>query len=109
MWCEARLGVCAGWRRSNSGEVHLKGTFFFVHGTGVREPTTTNFWSLIQQRAKANGFDGVTFVNCRWGDEKGADLTKISASLPVSATTRAIDGEPTEEERILALWSALMT
>ena len=53
----------------------MQGTFLFVHGTGVREPNYGNFWSMIQERAKANGFDGVTFVGCPWGPQAGADLT----------------------------------
>ncbi|MEK6225567.1 MAG: hypothetical protein AABM40_04645 [Chloroflexota bacterium] len=85
----------------------MQGTFFFVHGTGVREPTYTQFWTLIQERAKANGFDGVTFVGCPWGPEKGADLALIPATLPAPAT-RGIPGAPTATELEVALWAALL-
>ena len=85
----------------------MNGTFFFVHGTGVREPNYGQFWGQIQERAKANGFDGVTFVGCRWGPDKGANLSLIPASLPVS-TRRGLGAVPTAPELEVARWALLL-
>jgi hypothetical protein len=85
------------------------GTFYFVHGTGVRQARYDELWATIQERARRNGIDGVDFVGCPWGANVGVTLDRIAATLPPDAKTRAaIDGAPSDTEIEVALWAMLL-
>jgi hypothetical protein len=87
----------------------VRGTFYFVHGTGVRQARYDELWATIQERAKRNGIDGVDFVGCPWGANVGVTLDRIAATLPPDTKTRAaIDGAPTGTEIDVALWAMLL-
>lgn len=87
----------------------MLGTFYFVHGTGVRQARYDELWATIQERAKRNGIDGVDFVGCPWGANVGVTLDLIATTLPPDAKTRAaVDGAPTDTEIEVALWAMLL-
>jgi hypothetical protein len=89
----------------------MRGTFFFVHGTGVRQERYDALWATIRDRAGASGMTGVDFVGCAWGPTVGVSVSaaRIADTLPPDAATRAaVDGAPTEDELAVALWALLL-
>lgn len=86
----------------------MQGTFFFVHGTGVRTDAYESLWGVIQRKARANGIDGVSFVGCPWGPERGANLDRIPLTLPVDSATRGGESDVSEGELVVALWALLL-
>jgi hypothetical protein len=91
----------------------MEGTFFFVHGTSVREKDYRKTWDTVQKKAQQAGITGVDFVGTEWGWNVGvpserlvADLTHV---LPPDVTARAVGGAPpTDAELEVALWAMLI-
>jgi hypothetical protein len=86
----------------------MRGTFFFVHGTGVRRDAYESLWGTIQRKAKANGLGAVTFVGCPWGPERGANLDRIPMTLPIDLEARGAESDVSEGELVVALWALLL-
>lgn len=87
-------------------EVALPATLLFVHGTGVRAEGYTATLRQIEQRAVRYELP-VTVCGCFWGEAEGAHLAAGGRSIPDYAGTGG--GEPTEDEKLVALWSVLYT
>jgi hypothetical protein len=86
----------------------MRGTFFVVHGTGVRRSAYESLWGTIQQKAKANGFEGIAFVGCPWGPDHGANLDRIPLTLPVDLDARGGESDVSKDELAVALWALLL-
>jgi hypothetical protein len=87
----------------------MRGTLFFVHGTGVRQERYDALWSTIKGCAARNGITGVDFVGCPWGPSVGVKLSRIPETLPPEAATRAAsDGALSDDDVAVALWALLL-
>jgi hypothetical protein len=89
----------------------MRGTLFFVHGTGVRQARYDALWATIRERAERNGITGVDYVGSPWGASVGVAVAaaRIADTLPPEAATRAaLEGAPTAQELDVALWALLL-
>jgi len=81
-------------------------TFFFVHGTGVREPRYTQTLSVIQKAlVDALGADNVRVEPCYWGGAVGSSLNLNGATVPNFDATKAAGVGEVDFE--IALWEML--
>lgn len=88
----------------------MRGTFFFVHGTGVRRKGFDKTWATVQETARRNGFAGVSFVGCSWGEELGVPIDRFDPTLPPEVVTRDVTGAAplTDAELATATWELLV-
>ena len=88
----------------------MRGTFFFVHGTGVRKEGYDKTWTTVQETARRNGFEGVSFVGCSWGETLGVPVDRFDPTLPPEVVTRDVTGATplTEAELATATWELLV-
>jgi hypothetical protein len=87
----------------------LKGTLFFIHGTGVRHEGWVTLWGRVQDYARANGIDGVGFVGCEWGPKLGVPVDLVPDTLPKEVSTKAVvEAPPGDAEVAAALWALLL-
>lgn len=86
----------------------MKGSLAFVHGTGVRDIST----SMHQIRAGVHRWIDLTPAQVHgveWGVAVGPPDLDVSPALPADTATRALSAEPTDAERTAALWNLLIT
>src|ERR1700730_18584993 len=87
----------------------MRGTLFFVHGTGVRQAGYDQTWRNVQAGANAAGIADVTMVGCPWGPQLGVTADGVPDPLPPDISTRSVgDTPPTEAEVDLATWALLV-
>jgi hypothetical protein len=85
----------------------MKGTVFFVHGTGVRDDGFVSTKTAIRDGLQRAGFDGVNVCGTSWGAAFGVKLDRLDDVLPLG-TTKAIAGPPTAAEIEAELWGQLI-
>ncbi|MDJ0569626.1 MAG: hypothetical protein QNJ53_11325 [Pleurocapsa sp. MO_192.B19] len=78
----------------------------FVHGTGVREPTYSKTFSIVQQELGERGED-LRFHKCYWGGPRGSTLNAGGLSLPKFDEKKSLDSDLSDEEYYLGLWELL--
>ncbi|HSC21217.1 MAG TPA: hypothetical protein VLC07_05775 [Solirubrobacterales bacterium] len=88
----------------------MRGTLFFVHGTGVRKEGWVTTWNRVRDYARANGVEGVDFVDCDWGLRFGVPLDLVPATLPPELQTKDAAAAPAPDEREIAAaaWALLL-
>lgn len=88
----------------------MTGTFFFVHGTGVRQADYENTLDKIRRGcANQPGLQDVQIAdNCSWGEALGTSDKLVQQVLPPEERTRALAPALTPEELDRALWSLLL-
>lgn len=88
----------------------MRGTLFFVHGTGVREKGWAVLWQRVKDYSDIHNIKGVKFVGCDWGPKLGVPAGLISDTLPPEVITRDVAGaiSVTEEETDAAVWALLL-
>lgn len=86
----------------------MKGTFFFVHGTGVRQEGYDKLCEALKaglQKAKMD----VNFEAWPWGVEMGVKSDRVPDTLPEGVRVYAVDAPPTDEEVEITRWTLLAT
>lgn len=78
----------------------------FVHGTGVREPTYSKTFSIVQQELSGRSKD-LRFHKCYWGGPHGSTLKAGGLSLPKFDEKKSLDSDLSDEEYSLGLWELL--
>jgi hypothetical protein len=88
----------------------VRGTLFFVHGTGVREKGFVTTWGRVKDYARMHGIDdGVEFVGCEWGPKLGVRVELVGETLPPQVMTRAaLERMPTARDVEVARWDLLL-
>lgn len=87
----------------------MRGTLFFVHGTGVREEGWVTTWNRVHDYARMNGIEGVDFVGCDWWRRFGVPLDLIPETLPPELATKdAAAPAPDERQIAAAAWALLL-
>jgi hypothetical protein len=88
----------------------MRGTLFFVHGTGVRKEGWVTTWGRVRDYARMNGIEGVDFAGCDWGPRLGVALDLIPETLPAELATKDATGAPAPSEREVAAaaWALLL-
>ncbi|NEP60470.1 MAG: hypothetical protein F6K31_26285 [Symploca sp. SIO2G7] len=79
-------------------------TVVFIHGTGVRQPQYDQTLRQIEQRLQEQLPD-LQVAPCFWGEDFGAKLHSLGASIPLYDTTLALGEE--EEQQDVVLWEQL--
>lgn len=88
----------------------MRGTLFFVHGTGVRDSGWTTLWGRVQDYARIHKIEGVSFKGCAWYQKLGAPVDHIADTLPPGVSTRNAIGAPppSAAEMEAARWALLL-
>ena len=87
----------------------MRGTLFFVHGTGVRDQGWVTLWGRVQEYARTNGLDGVAFRGCAWYRKLGVPVDRIADTLPPEGVTRGTTAAPPSAAALAAArWALLL-
>ncbi|HZF12050.1 MAG TPA: hypothetical protein VFE33_24960 [Thermoanaerobaculia bacterium] len=87
----------------------MRGTFFFVHGTGVRDQGWVTLWRRVQDYARINGIDGIAFKGCAWYKNLGVPVDHIADTLPPEVVTRSVTAAPPSAAELeAARWALLL-
>lgn len=98
----------------------MRGTLFFVHGTGVRQVGLDRTLTAVRAGLERSKLDGVAVVAPPWGPRLGVPVDQIARVLPQQARDLAEAGrdltedawalEPPVEEQdvVAAMWALLV-